>query len=148
MSIDPRLGALKSEHRPALAYPIVFSIIGVCVFAGSVFTAVNGQPEAAYLAAVVAVALIAYLATVSRRRLFVHENGIRLRSGSSERPVLWAEVVKATPTYSIHEDPETLIDVSLRTESGPRLVLRMNWSNHKALRREVWSMLRGERRAV
>ncbi len=141
MQTDPRLGALQSKHRPALTYPILFSLIGLCLAAGGVFVGLNGDQPGFFVAAAAVLGTAAYLHFALRRRLFLHEHGLLLRSGGSERVVLWRDITAVSPTYSYHPHPDTIIDVTLRAGAERRLVLRMTWSNHKALRRVIWALI-------
>lgn len=141
MPTDPRLGALQSEHRPALTYPILFSLIGVCLAAGGVFVGLNGDQPGFFVAAAAVVGTAAYLYFTFRRRLCLYEHGLLLRSGGSERVMLWRDITAVSPTYSYHPHPDTIIDVTLRAGAERRLVLRMAWSNHKAVRKAIWALV-------
>ncbi len=141
MPADPRLGALRSAHRPAVTYPILFSLIGLSLAAGGLFVGFNGDSPGFAVAAAAVLSTSAYLYSSLRRRLFLYEHGLLLRAGGQERSILWRDITAITPTYSSHQHPDTIIDVILRSGTEPRLVLRMTWSNHQAIRKQLWSLI-------
>ena len=144
MSTDPRLGRLLSEHWPAYTYPILFSLIALSLAVGGIYVGLNGDMPG-YFVSVVTIALLAlYLSRALRRRLFVHEHGFHLRFAGTDRVMLWRDITSASATYSFHPHPDTIVDVTLKSGVGPRFVLRMTWSNHKALRAALWPLLEAQ----
>lgn len=141
MSADPGLGALRSEHWPALTYPVLFSLIGLCLAVGGVFVGLNGDTQGFGVAAAATIFTDAYLYVSSRRRLYLYENGLLLGAGGRERFMMWRDVTAVTPTYSYNPHPDTIIEVTFRSGAEPRLVLRMTWTSHRALRRAVWALI-------
>ena len=135
------LGPVQSEHRQTLTYPIVWSAIADLVIAGSVFAALNGQPEGGWaLAAGTAVALGLYLFLNPRQQLVMHQNGLELIKRGKADTLLWLDVTKAASTYSHHSHPDALVDIKLHRTTGRPIVLRMNWSNRKQLARRLWEL--------
>ena len=139
--LDPRLGRTLSEHRPALTYPILFGLIALCLAAGGAY--VGAQAEASgYFVALGAVVIYGlYLFATLRRHLMIAENGFCLRTGRGQRVVLWRDITALSATYSYHPHPDTIIDIVIKADPAPRVVLKMTWSNHKAIRAAFWPLL-------
>ncbi|HEV7518495.1 MAG TPA: hypothetical protein VGR07_19545 [Thermoanaerobaculia bacterium] len=135
------LGPVESEHRQTLTYPIVWSAIATLVIAGSVFAALNGQPEGGWaLAACTAAALALYLFLNPRQQLAIHQHGLQLIQRGKTDTLLWRDVTKASSTYSHHSHADALVDIKLHRATGRPIVLRMNWSNRKQLARRLWEL--------
>jgi len=144
ISTDPRLGLFLSEHRPAYTYPILFSLIALSIAVGGIYVGLNGDTSGYFVSVVIIVLLALYLLRAIRRRLFLHEHGLHLRSAGTDRVMLWRDITSASATYSYHPHPDTIVDVTLKSGAGLRFVLRMTWSNHKALRAALWPLLEAQ----
>jgi hypothetical protein len=139
---DPALGKVISEHRHTLTYPLIVSSVALGLLLLCVLAAVNGAVAVGLgLGVPIAAGTAAFVWSQSRHRLYVHENGIRLVKRRSANSVTWDRVERINTTFSYHSHPDTIIDVSIRQRQGPRLVLRMNWSNRKELARHLWPII-------
>jgi hypothetical protein len=139
--LDPRLGGTLSEHRPALTYPILFGLITLCLAAGGVYVGTQSETSGYFVALGSLVFYSLYLAATLRRHLTISEHGFCLRSGSKQQVILWRDITKVSATYSYHPHPDTIIDIVIKADPAPRVVLKMTWSNHKAIRAAFWPLL-------
>jgi hypothetical protein len=139
-SSNEGLGPLISEHSLSRVLPKILTWVAAA-FCGLAFIAPgNGL---GYLALIIFVLAIIFWAIVlyGPWRLWMFENGFRLRGVFKQEDVKWVDIQSGVAWYSVSIKPKTLMSVTFVVLSGKKISIPLNWTHRAKLAQHMDEVL-------